>query len=458
MNWRDHATSTSSRLAHRFERTSAGLVHEIEVDGRAMSSVIADEGDPESADLQGAWWRAFLRGSQPEVPVSAPVVRAMELFCGSGGLALGFEEACRELGLQMRSMAAIDQDAEAVAIYRRHNSTRTTSTKSVSALVDYRIRGQGEACSFLYEPEVVEPTWAALKGHIDVVLAGPPCQGHSGLNNKTRRTDTRNQLYLTVPAIAVALKVPVVVIENVQAAVHDRKQVVQSTIALLETAGYHVTTGVLKAAELGWPQRRDRLFLVARLDRSPLDLTVVKAAFRDDPRTLWWAIGDLVGQPGDEYMDMQPEFSDENRRRIDWLFDNDQYDLALDQRPDCHKDGTTYNSMYGRLYADRPAPTITTGFLTAGRGRYIHPTERRVLTPREAARLQGFPDTYDFRPNGSTVPSRLKLTKWIGDAVPMPLGYAAGISALGAGWGSGSMISRTPTCTPARSTKPAERP
>ena len=80
-------------------------------------------------------------------------------------------------------------------------------------------------------------------------------------------------------------------------------------------------------------------------------------------------------------MNCWPELSDANRRRIDWLFDNDAHDLPLSERPDCHRDGTTYNAVYGRLYPDRPAPTITTGFLTPGRGRYIHPTRRRVLTP-----------------------------------------------------------------------------
>ena len=88
-------------------------------------------------------------------------------------------------------------------------------------------------------------------------------------------------------------------------------------------------------------------------------------------------------------------------------------------------------SVYGRLKPESPAPTITTGFMTPGRGRFIHPTERRTLSPLEAARLQGFPDTYDFRDPAGGPPSSLKLAKWIGDAVPMPLGYAAALSALG---------------------------
>ena len=69
--------------------------------------------------------------------------------------------------------------------------------------------------------------------------------------------------------------------------------------------------------------------------------------------------------------------------------------------------------------------------MTPGRGRYIPPTRRRTLTPHEAARLQGFPDGYDFHPYPDRVSAKSQLGKWIGDAVPMPLGYVAGVSVLG---------------------------
>ena len=81
------------------------------------------------------------------------------------------------------------------------------------------------------------------------------------------------------------------------------------------------------------------------------------------------------------------------------FFEHDLYNLPNSERPDCHKDGTTYGSVYGRMFPDRPAPTITTGFMTPGRGRFIHPLLPRTLTPWEAARIQGFPDTYNFFPD-----------------------------------------------------------
>jgi DNA (cytosine-5)-methyltransferase 1 len=421
--------------------TSPTLDRSFELDGDSLTQILTIDGVPHTSHVEvidsseaandplGAWWHTYFTGQRPSAPARG-TLRSAELFCGPGGLALGFSRACEELGIKARSVAAADQDAEALTIYRRRNETRLTSRASVTQLVDHRVKGRGVSCQFAYEPEMVDPDWASLAGRVDVLLAGPPCQGHSNLNNVTRRVDKRNELYLTVPAIAVALRTPMVIIENVRAVVHDRGQVVQSTIALLEKAGYVVEQGVVKSAELGWPQRRDRFFLVARRGDAPLPLATVSQALASDPHDVSWAFADLH-TGSDDFMTSQPELSEENQRRIDWLFDNDEYDLALSERPECHKDGTTYNSVYGRLYPDRPAPTITTGFMTPGRGRYIHPTERRVINAREAARLQGFPDDYSFRPNRSNDPSKLKLAKWIGDAVPMPLGYVAGISVLG---------------------------
>jgi len=401
--------------------------------------IVGDVSDTQ--DLRCAWLRAYLRG----VPIRlesqrSPSVRTVELFCGPGGLALGFDEACREIGSRMESEGAVDQDDEAVRVYAANHATKLLLGDTATRLVDYKIRGVGESASYAERPSLMieDPKlngWEKLVGRIDAVLAGPPCQGHSNLNNHSRRTDKRNELYLTVPAVAIALEADIVVIENVPAVVHDRSQVVATTEHLLRANGYEVTTGVIYAERMGWPQTRRRFFMVGRRSAPPVPIVEVRAALESGETTsVMWAIEDLATTPFDDRLHLQTELSDENRRRINYLFEHDEHDLPNAERPECHQDGTTYNSVYGRLYPNRPAPTITTGFLTPGRGRYIHPTQRRTLTPREAARIQGFPDGYNFFPDPKNPPTKLKLTKWIGDAVPMPLGYAAGLSALGSGW------------------------
>jgi DNA (cytosine-5)-methyltransferase 1 len=397
-------------------------------------------GDPGS-DLRGLWWKSYLQGERPRSTAQDPrPLRVVELFCGPGGLALGLRQACDELGIAVESAIAADQDVAALAVHRKNHRDRVGWDGSISMLVDYQVRGRASSARFRYPPSVLDDAWSSLVGRVDVLLAAPPCTGHSTLNynrgkpdGRTRnKGDGRNDLYLTAPAIAVALRARTVIIENVPAAQWDERDVVASTVQLLTDAGYHVDSGTLSADALGWPQSRSRFLMVARLGVEPLPLAGVAESLRSEARPITWAIEDLVDETDRCHMTRLPSFSEENVERIRWLFENDAYDLPNEQRPDCHKDGTTYNAVYGRLHPDRPAPTITTGFMTPGRGRFIHPTRQRVLTAREAARLQGFPDDYDFKPDGSE-PSKAQLAKWIGDAVPMPLGYAAAMSVLAPG-------------------------
>jgi DNA (cytosine-5)-methyltransferase 1 len=228
----------------------------------------------------------------------------------------------------------------------------------------------------------------------------------------------------------------VIIIENVPEVNHDRNDVVSTAKALLQSAGYRfLDWDVLAADALGAAQTRKRFFLVAVAPSTryvAVRMKHVRNALRRAPRTVAWAIGDLLDVSPETIMDRAPLLSEDNVRRINHLFDNDLYDLPDAVRPECHQAGTTYKSVYGRLRWDRPAQTITTGFLTPGRGRYIHPLRRRVLTPQEAARLQCFPDSFSFVVPGELEPSRAALGKWIGDAVPPLLGYAAALGAVAA--------------------------
>ncbi len=258
---------------------------------------------------------------------------------------------------------------------------------------------------------------------------GPPCQGHSNLNNKTRRDDPRNALYLAVPAVAVATGASAVIIENVPEVTAAKGDLVPTAIALLREADYEVEFGVLRATDVGWPQTRRRFFIVATRGWKPALFADVVEEQRAAPGGVDWLLQDLLDRPPDDFMDQTPVLTAVNQERVDLLFREGIFDLPNHARPDCHKDGTTYGATYGRMKWAAPAPTITTGFGTPGRGRFVHPLRRRVLTPREAARVQGFPDWFDFSING-VAPTRSQLTTWIGNAVPAPLGRIAGLAAL----------------------------
>ena len=417
-----------------FNHRDGALLRVLEVDGTTHGSTVPSS--DAVADPLGTWWRNYFTGISPEpVNRTGTPIRTAEMFCGPGGFALGAKQACRELGFEFQSRFAIDSDAEATKVYGLNHNTEYLSAASVTTLVDYKIKGSRAEARMAYPPEIVDERLVAMVGAIDLLLAGPPCQGHSNLNNHTRRSDSRNELYLTVPAVAIAAQIPLVVIENVTAVVHDHAGVVETTKELLSQAGYQLTDGVIKADKLGWPQTRSRYFLVARKGSAPIPLNEVATALAEpEAKSVCWAIDDLAGLEPDHEMNRRPNMSPENIERVSWLHDNGEFNLPDELRPDCHKDGNhTYSSVYGRMRPDKPAPTLTTGFLTPGRGRFIHPREKRMLTPREAARLQGFPDTYRWRVPEQEPPLSSLLTKWIGDAVPMPLGYAAVLSALGPG-------------------------
>lgn len=382
-----------------------------------------------------AWWQSFLRGAKVYLDASAalPPLRSVDAFCGCGGLTLGATQAAIATGRSLESVAAIDVDGDGLAVHQANFGTKLVLHTNASSLVDWRVSGEGEASRFAYEPEILDEGLAAEVGRIDIFLAGPPCQGHSNLNNKTRREDPRNLLYITAVALGVGLKAKSIVMENVPEVVNDKSDVVNTAKALLKASGYEwIDSGVLATDHLGGAQTRKRYFLIASrvaVSESDVHIKDVAKGLKQEPRPLSWAIGDLLHdftkEIGTTIMDTTPAMSAENASRIKHLFENDLYDLPDTERPESHKNGHTYPSVYGRMYWNKPSQTITTGFLTPGRGRHIHPIRPRVITPHEAARIQTFPDTFSFIVDAAVPPSRAGLQKWIGDAVPPLLGYAA---------------------------------
>ena len=420
---------------HRFElQPKHHLIRHLELPSGEYLSTVPRPKKPED-DLLASWWKSYLTGkASPTNQAATGSLKITELFCGPGGLAQGVKQACHELGYSFDSLAAVDTDGDAANIYQLNHGTNYPTDASITDLVHYKTKGEGDKFQFAGQPKIVSQVFANQIAGTNLLLAGPPCQGHSNLNNKTRRNDPRNELYLTVPALAIAADIPGVIIENVTAVVYDHSGVVKKTKQLFENAGYTVTTGVLKASKLGWPQTRGRFFMVARKDTAPTPIPEVAAGLEREPLGVLWAIEDLIGREHDDFLDRRPKESADTIKRLQWFTDHPgALDLPNSERPDCHKNGTTYTSCYGRMDSAKPAPTLTTGFMTPGRGRFIHPTEARVLTPREAARIQGFPDTYQWVLPGAPRPKIQLIAKWLGDAVPMPLGYAATLSLLGPG-------------------------
>jgi DNA (cytosine-5)-methyltransferase 1 len=332
--------------------------------------------------------------------------------------------------MKLDLVLASDADLDALEVFKANHGPLLTSGADVQTLVNYHIADRGDGAAWSTWPTLIDPHLASFLSDLDVFVAGPPCQGHSNLNNRTRRTDSRNLLYLTTVAFGVATRAKLCIIENVPDVLNDSQEVVRSARALLVRSGYKIDEAVLSADHFGVPQRRRRHFLVAVRDSEyEFELKLLVESLRLSKVTVRHAIGDLRQVSSSDAFDTVSVLSTENIRRIDWLFDHKAYDLPDRHRPKCHQNGHTYPSVYGRMKWDEPAQTITGGFLTPGRGRFIHPAERRTVTPHEAARLQSFPDSYEFQPAGQ--PFRRSLfAKVIGDAVPPLLARAVGIAGL----------------------------
>ena len=427
---REEVRATASRVPDvRHDRSGDRLVRQVQAGARVgMSEMRAQPGVPSEPVL--AWWMSRLRGGDL-TSCGTGRLRVVDLFSGVGGLSLGACSAATALGYVLEPVLAVDTDTSALKVYQQNFPGGRLLDRSMAELVDHTVHNRGSDAWFPYDPEVIDADIEGLVGAVDLVLAGPPCQGHSNLNNRTRREDPRNELYLDAVGFAVAVKAPMVVIENVASIRADRTQVLDTAVALLEKSGYHVSQAVLKADALHGAQTRHRHFLVATFGvHAGVDEVAERLGAEGDTRlTIWDVIGDLEDVEPDHFMDEVPVLSQENQERVNYLHDQGVHELPDDRRPDCHRDGHSYPAVYGRLYQDKPAPTITTGFMTPGRGRYVHPTRRRVITPREAARLQGFPDSFDFSLD-EAAPSRKLLAKWIGDAVPCVLGHTAVMAAL----------------------------
>ena len=347
----------------------------------------------------------------------SPKVTIADLFAGCGGLSLGMQRAAHHLDYSLDVRLAVDSDQVATDVYRESFKNAKIECKPIQEIFD------GDSGD---PPTRTESALRSEVGQLDILLGGPPCQGHSNLNNHSRRDDPRNGLYLYMARAAEVLRPSAIIIENVPTVTRDVRESVKRTVDRLEEAGYTSEQAVIDLWKLGVPQRRRRHVTVAALDDGIDMRTIVeelkKPICKHLPRSVGWAIDDLKDEARIRLFDSPSQPQEHTRIRIDWLFDNNEFDLPNEHRPECHQTEHSYTAMYGRMSWNAPAQTVTTGFNSMGQGRYIHPCRRRVITPHEAARLQMLPDCMDF----SKATARKHLSKLIGNAVPPALTFELG--------------------------------
>jgi DNA (cytosine-5)-methyltransferase 1 len=350
---------------------------------------------------------------------------AIDLFSGAGGLSLGLERAGFCVAL------AVDSDRWCLETHR-HNVP-------------------GLAMGFdLSEPDRLDALVRFLEGvPIDLVAGGPPCQPFSRAGRSKLRSlvedgtrpeeDDRTELWQSFLEVVERVGPTSVLMENVpDMALGDDLQIIRVLEQRLERLGYDVESKLVDAWRFGVPQHRQRLILMGRKDGRALTWP------RQGRRvTLRDAIGDLPrlgSSTGDVEMRARPPktaFQRAARRGMNGLLwdhvsrpvrDDDREAFAL------MKPGTRYgdlpakyrryrddifNDKYNRLAWDDLSRSITAHIAKDGYW-YIHPSEHRTLSVREAARVQTFPDRFRF------AGTRSHAFRQIGNAVPPALGEALG--------------------------------
>lgn len=318
--------------------------------------------------------------------------KAVDLFCGAGGLTEGLRQA------GYRVIGAVDVDPLACNTYRLNHRRVKVWQIDIS-----RLSGA-----------TIMKALALSPGELDLLAACPPCQGFSRMrtrNRSHRNRDPRNDLVHEVLRITRSIKPKSLMLENVPGLALSRGYC--AFRKGLESLGYRVTWDVLNTVDFAVPQTRRRLVLLASRLGEP-NFAPKAVGYR----TVRQFIGNLTA-PG-RSRDPLHIYAIRRSKKIQDLIKriprNGGSRMALgpkNQLP-CHKRFDGFRDVYGRMAWDKPAPTITGGCINPSKGRFLHPGANRAITLREAALLQTFPKTYRFPLDRG----RYSVALLIGNALP----------------------------------------
>lgn len=339
----------------------------------------------------------------------------IDLFAGAGGLSLGAELA----GINV--VVAIELEKNAAATYRKNHQNTTVVNDDIHKV---------DAKAFLQK-----------RDDTLIVFGGPPCQGYSYSNKKTRTIDNpNNSLFVEFLRVVKDCKPTWFLFENVEGFMQFQNGEVREEVRrLFEQLGYQVVDALLLASRFGVPQNRHRYFMVG--NNKGIDFIFPEGV--DEKFTVDDAISDLPTLQNGEMAESLPykcyankasRYAQTMRRgsrnsKQNYVSRNEDYVIErykyIDQgqnwkaipdelmknyanKNNCH------SGIYRRLIATKPSVVIS----NYRKNMLIHPYEDRGLSVREAARLQSFPDNYIFE--GSIQ----KMQQQIGNAVPPLLAKA----------------------------------
>jgi DNA (cytosine-5)-methyltransferase 1 len=309
-------------------------------------------------------------------------IEVIDVFCGCGGLSSGFEFIGRSVS-SFRIAGAADIDPYAISSYRANLGITPTS------------------CDLSNKPgrtKLLESI--RLRNTVRrVLVGGPPCQGFSAHQKKSRaKDDFRNKLVLAFGELVRTIAPDFVVCENVPEILAQKNWAYfEGLRSVLNKCGYEVRAQIHNLAGFGVPQERFRAIVVAAKKPFSMPEPFLEPS---QYRTVRQTIGNLpeIGPGRPCKVDSMHYCTNHRKQTVQTI-----RAISLDGGtrppgvgPKCLDRVDGFRDVYGRMYWDRPANTITASARNPASGRFSHPEQHRGLTIREAAMLQGFPVTFDF--------------------------------------------------------------
>lgn len=337
----------------------------------------------------------------------------IDLFSGCGGVSQGFKNQ------NFRVLAAVEWDATTAKTYRKNHPE--------VAMYEDDIRN--------VQPKEVLQQCGLHVGDLTVLSVCAPCQPFSR-QNRLKKEDARTELVLEMLKFVAIFRPKYVLMENVPGLNKGKNRKILDHLikSLRDDLDYNVLDPqIIDAVNYGVPQFRKRLILMCSREDVPISIpepTHRPPNEQHQGKEIWLTVKDAFrgihklasGRKSQtDPLHQARNHTSLNLERLRYIPKNGGSRHSLPERLQlaCHKKGTTgYNDVYGRMDFRKPANTLTTGCTNFTKGRYAHPTANRAITPREAARLQTFPDTYQFEGGYDHVSAQ------IGNAVPVSLAEA----------------------------------
>lgn len=323
----------------------------------------------------------------------------LELFAGAGGLALGLEEAgFNDVGL-------VEFDHHAAETLRLNRPNWNVIEEDITKITDDK-RG-----IYKYIPDDIE---------IDLLSGGYPCQAFSYAGKKMGMEDTRGTLFYHYAKIMEQVHPKMFLVENVRGlTTHDKGRTLKTMIQTFEDLGYRTTYKVLNAWNYGVAEKRERMILVGI--RNDLDISYKFPAPHSYKPVLRDVLKNVPNSKGQSFS--------EAKRNVMKLVPPGGYWRDLPEKVAKKYMGRSYYSgggrtgMARRLSWDEPSLTLTTSPSQKQTER-CHPDETRPFTTREYARIQSFPDSWQFAGGIGSI------YKQIGNAVAVNFGKEVSLSII----------------------------